>query len=224
MVDGGRVDRDCEELHRRIVAKYGGCWVTWKKEWQERGSLHLHLLIGGPVFIHMDWLQDTWGDIIGQWKPFTRIERMRSKAGAMKYLSKYMAKEDDEEHRGPGEGAAQAAAHPGSRPFGLTDVTYSRKRPWGVKGRKHVIEGIVVRSAGEVPQEVLQQVRVKARGYWKGVGDRGGFLLYVEDGCVAGLEFSSALGLCAEAGHSDGGELDWFMRCVEEQGEWECVA
>ena len=223
MEDGGQVDRDLEEVHRRILRVYGECWAFWKKEWQRRGSLHVHFIFGGPVFIHMDWLQEQWGEIIGQWVPFTRIERMRSKAGAMKYLAKYMAKVDDAEHRGPGGGAAQAAAPPGSRAVGSTDVTYSRKRCWGVKGRKHVIEGIVVRSAGEVPQEVLERVRVKARGYWKHVGDRGGFLLYLESGCLGAFEFSSALGLCAEASHSDAEELDWFMRQVEEQGERECV-
>lgn len=219
MQDGGQVDRDVTELQRRIIGRYGGAWMKWKKEWQKRGSLHVHFIMGGPRFIDKDWLQEEWGNIIGQYVPFTRIERARSKAGAMAYLAKYMAKVDDEEHSGPGEVAASAAARSESQPFGSTDVTYSRKRVWGTKGRKHVIEGIVVRSDGKVPQELLQRVRVKARGYWPGVGDIGGFLLYVNDGCSAAFEFSSALGLCAEPSHSDPEEVDSFMRQLEYEEE-----
>jgi len=221
MEDGGQVDRDLEELHRRILRVYGECWTVWKKEWQRRGSLHVHFIFGGPVFIHMDWLQEQWGEIIGQWVPFTRIERMRSKAGAMKYLAKYMAKVDDAEHRGPGGGASQDAARSGPRAVGSTDVTYSRKRCWGVKGRKYVIEGIVVSSGGEVTPGQLRQARVKARAIWGRVGERGGFMLYVQDGCLAALEFSDGLGLCAEVNHSDPDAVArWWLEAERREAEW----
>lgn len=219
MLDGGQVDRDVEELHRRILRRYGGTWLTWKKEWQKRGSLHIHFLLGGPKFIGMDWLQEAWGSIIGQWVPFTRIERSRSYKGAMAYLSKYMAKVDDEQHGGPGGGAASAAARSGSPPVGSTDVTYSRKRVWGLKGRKYVIEAVVVFAHGETTPEKLQQARVKARAIWNGVGWLGGWMLYVGDGAFEAQTVSMILGLCAEVGHSDEDEAAWWRLEVDRHRE-----
>ena len=219
MQDGGQVDRNLEELHRRIERRYGGAWMVWKKEWQERWSLHCHLMIGGPKFICMEWLQDTWGSIIGQWVPFTRIERARSWHGAVAYCSKYLAKVDEVETAGPGRGAAEAAACPGSLPFGLSDVTYSRKRVWGMKGREHVIEGIVVISAGKTTAEKLQRARVMARAIWKGVGWLQGWMLYVGDGAFEAENVSMILGLCAEVYHSDENERAWWRLEVDRHRE-----
>ena len=221
MKDGGQVDRNVEELHRRILARYGGAGIVAAKQWQERGSLHVHALICGPKWIHKGWLQEAWGSIIGQWVPFTRVERMRTYRGAMVYMAKYMAKEDDDGRTegGPGRGAASAAACPGSSPLGLkaVDVTYSRGRHWGIKGRKYLTEGIVVVGAGSTSPKQLARVRVFARAIWKGVGRLDGFSLFVENGPEMANLFCLGLGLRVQVCHTKGEVIAMWLRFMQEE-------
>ena len=221
LVDGGQFDRYMEEFHRRIERKYGETVMDWKKEWQERCVLHAHMIFSGPKWIDMDWFQAQWGAIVGEWVPFTRIERARSWKGAMAYCAKYMAKVDESwaSTADLGRGAASAAACPAAGPVGLSDVSYSRKRVWGIKGRKHIIEAVVVRSRGETTPEALAQARSAARRIWPHVGRLGGWMLYVDEGAFEAETVSMILGLCAEVCHSDGDERAWWRLEVDRHRE-----
>jgi len=67
---------------------------VWRLEWQKRGAPHFHLLVLGVDFIHKEWIQAAWGEVIGFDRPFTNIGRARSWRGAKAYCSKYLAKSD----------------------------------------------------------------------------------------------------------------------------------
>lgn len=66
--------------------------VVWRLEYQERGAPHLHMIIYNCPFIDKFWIQNAWGEIIGQARPFTRIESIHSYKKLVNYASKYAAK------------------------------------------------------------------------------------------------------------------------------------
>lgn len=80
-------------------------FFAWKKEYQDRGAIHWHIMAFGLKWMDKDWLAYTWSDVIGETMPmlcsdgsvhdcpvFTRVEYCRSPRKAWYYMSKYMAK------------------------------------------------------------------------------------------------------------------------------------
>lgn len=80
-------------------------FAVWKKELQERGAIHFHLMVWNVPHISKEWVAYSWGEITGQWQewdcsdgstekvpPFTRIEYCKSRRKAWYYLSKYIGK------------------------------------------------------------------------------------------------------------------------------------
>lgn len=55
----------------------------------------MHLIVYNCPFIDKKWIQESWGEIIGQDRPFTRIESIRSYKKLISYASKYAAKVED---------------------------------------------------------------------------------------------------------------------------------
>jgi len=86
----------------RIRRKYKRKKVSgiWRLEFQERGAPHFHIIFFNLPFIPKRVLQAMWGEIIGQDRPFTRIEAIHSHKGLMAYVSKYIAKLPDGENSG----------------------------------------------------------------------------------------------------------------------------
>lgn len=73
-------------------------WI-WRLDYQDRGAPHFHLMVADLPFIGKEFLQMIWGEIIGQQRPFTRIELIDSRKKAFYYVSKYVAKHEKEARR-----------------------------------------------------------------------------------------------------------------------------
>lgn len=96
------LDNFLKRLRRRWVYASG----FWRLEFQKRGAPHFHLILFGLPFLQKDTLARWWGDTIGRefWDtsrelprtPFTRIEAINSHKQAARYVSKYVAKCDDD--------------------------------------------------------------------------------------------------------------------------------
>lgn len=61
----------------------------WRKEYQERGAIHWHVLV--DRFIDKDWVRDSWAGILGA-PARTRIAKIRDKDRMRRYLSCYFGK------------------------------------------------------------------------------------------------------------------------------------
>jgi hypothetical protein len=91
---------------RRVRARFPHAGIVWRKEYQQRGAIHFHLIIFNVGFIDKNAVARAWADIIGDEycdsssgdgprPPFTRIERLQNKKKAMLYCAKYVAKVSD---------------------------------------------------------------------------------------------------------------------------------
>lgn len=85
---------------RALFERFRRRWPTvsamWRKEYQERGAIHFHLLVFNMPFYHWRKLRSEWAAVVGHHYPATApyvwIVKVRSKSGAMHYVSKYMSK------------------------------------------------------------------------------------------------------------------------------------
>lgn len=84
-----------QTFFKRLGRKAPRLAIIWRLEYQKRGAPHVHCIIYNAPFIDKKWIQEAWGEIIGQERPFTRIESIRSYKHLMAYASKYAAKVDD---------------------------------------------------------------------------------------------------------------------------------
>lgn len=77
---------------KRVARKFPHMSAVWRLEFQERGAPHFHAVLYNAPYIAKEWIQKSWGEIIEQDEPFTRIERVKSYRHLMFYAGKYMAK------------------------------------------------------------------------------------------------------------------------------------
>ena len=68
--------------------------AVWRRERQERGSFHYHLLIFSLPYVPQFWLQDTWTACTQEVLSIVDVRRVRSRRHVMAYVSKYIAKVD----------------------------------------------------------------------------------------------------------------------------------
>ena len=80
---------------KRLYRKFPRVAVIWRMEYQKRGAPHFHLILYNCPYVDKVWIQEQWGEIVGQEMPFTRIEAIRSYKHLVNYASKYAAKIDD---------------------------------------------------------------------------------------------------------------------------------
>lgn len=83
---------------RRFVGV--GASALWRLELQRRGAPHYHLLLWGVDSLSFSWVAKSWYDVCGtgdekHLAAGTRVERIRTRNGAIFYVSKYCAKVDD---------------------------------------------------------------------------------------------------------------------------------
>jgi len=91
---------------KRFRRRFPQCSAIWRMELQGRGAPHFHLIFFSLPFYSKRSLARAWGDVIGReyWDvshdsprcPFTRIERLQSALKGFAYLSKYLAKLEDD--------------------------------------------------------------------------------------------------------------------------------
>lgn len=79
---------------KRLERKFPRIALVWRMEYQKRGAPHFHLIIYNVPFIDKRYIQEVWGDIVGQSKPFTRIESIKTYKHLISYVSKYAGKVD----------------------------------------------------------------------------------------------------------------------------------
>lgn len=77
---------------KRLARKAPRMSGVWRIEYQTRGATHAHIILFDAPYINKEWIQEGWGEVIGQKRPFTRIERVKSRSAVMNYASKYVAK------------------------------------------------------------------------------------------------------------------------------------
>lgn len=77
---------------KRLKRKSPTISAVWRIEYQKRGAAHAHLILYNAPYVNKDWIQKTWGEVIEQERPFTRIERVANHRAVMSYASKYIAK------------------------------------------------------------------------------------------------------------------------------------
>jgi len=170
MTDHARAARDLRAWRERLRRAYPAAWVVWRKELQERGAIHFHLMLGNVGYLHVTdqegaWnAQRAWNEVVGQdANNSLDVERMRSFNGVMWYVSKYMAKDDDD--AATDATADDATATPANHQYSmsnrvlladddmvvsarqrlglsishkLTQSTPGTGRWWGVFGRKYL--------------------------------------------------------------------------------------
>ena len=79
---------------KRLEVKFQNVSGVWRLEYQNRGAPHFHLILYNVSFIDKLWIQEIWGEIIKQERPFTRIESIKSYKHLVNYVSKYAGKVD----------------------------------------------------------------------------------------------------------------------------------
>lgn len=102
MTDSIRAARDLHVLEKRLRRAFPSARGIWKKELQERGAIHFHLMVFGVDFIPHGWLAENWYQVVGSGNPDhlkagTSISRVHNRRQAAGYACKYQAKEEKSE-------------------------------------------------------------------------------------------------------------------------------
>jgi len=156
----------------RVRRRYDhlGVSAVWRMELQEkRGAPHFHLMFFNLPFWSKDDLQKTWGEVIGQERPFTRIEFIYSWRGVLSYVSKYMTKQDSGE-----------AGHGG---FNYVSYPHDLGRVWGIFNRKYLPLDALIHVVLPFMGKFFHQFRDLACSVWPELAQREhpGFSLYVKN-------------------------------------------
>jgi hypothetical protein len=143
-------NKDLKAFIRKLRFIWPRIGVIWRRELQQRGAPHFHLIIFNVKYIPKNWVAVTWAETItyehldfsqGEpLPPFTRIEAIDNKKKAMLYVSKYVAKVADVD-------------------TGLNDVPYqntpSSGRHWGITGKCWMMWAVLV----ELPLGSINQFK-----------------------------------------------------------------
>ena len=130
-------------LKRRTVTT---C-VIWRLEYQKRGAPHVHCILYDVGFLKKEWIQEQWGNIVGEAQPFTRIELVRAYKQLMSYAAKYVGK--------VGYGCGFNSVTYSDRCEGLTHIQLETAgRVWGVFNRDCL------------PYDRLEQASIPQDGAW----------------------------------------------------------
>lgn len=95
--DGRWVKRDLGTFLKRLERKYPNIKYFWVIEFQKRGAPHFHILVDQEV--DKNWLSQNWYEVVGSGderhlRAGTRVEAVKSKDHAVRYLATYINKLD----------------------------------------------------------------------------------------------------------------------------------
>lgn len=153
----GKWKRDIDVFGKRLARKYGEAGFIWRIEFKERKSgeskgaiaPHFHLLVFGVGYRDLlGWVSNAWWKVVGSGsgdhlRVGTRVERIHSWGGIMRYVGKYIAKVDE-------------------YPEGWSG------RAWGVIGRKNLpwaVEVVIALTQIEATKLIrLGRKMIKAKG------------------------------------------------------------
>jgi hypothetical protein len=141
MQDGLLAKLHLKRFIERLQYAHEKLWVVWKLDFQERGAMHFHLIVGNMKFTDFEEIQKMWSECSEQAENvFTRIEAIKSIRGVLSYAAKYMTKEvspnTGEEVKATDVSSVRRAAG-GSGSLVLT-ICHNFGRFWGVYGRQHL--------------------------------------------------------------------------------------
>jgi len=105
----GKWKRDIDVFGKRLARRHGQAGFLWRIEFKERKSgssagkiaPHFHLLVYGAGYRDLlQWIPGAWWAVVGSGnedhlRAGTRVERVHSWGGIMRYVGKYIAKEED---------------------------------------------------------------------------------------------------------------------------------
>lgn len=83
--------RFIERIRRRVHIS-----AVWRKELQERGSIHYHIILFGFPYVPQRRIQAIWQECTGEATSIVHIKLIRNIRHLMSYVSKYMAKVNEE--------------------------------------------------------------------------------------------------------------------------------
>jgi hypothetical protein len=141
MRDGLLAKLHLKRFIERLQYAHDKLWVVWKMEFQERGAIHFHLIVGNMKFTDFEEIQKMWAQCSEQAENvFTRIEAIKSIRGVLSYAAKYMTKEvspnTGEEVKATDVSSVRRAA--GGSGSLVLSICHSFGRFWGVYGRQHL--------------------------------------------------------------------------------------
>lgn len=92
---------DLRAFLKRLRRRYPQAAAVWRKEWQQNGMPHYHLLVLGVPFIPHQWVARAWYEVVGSGlekhlQAGTQVERVHTYRKACSYLEKYMGKVSDD--------------------------------------------------------------------------------------------------------------------------------
>lgn len=101
--------RDIDVFGKRLARRHPEAGFLWRIEFKERKSgvsageiaPHFHLLVYGAGYRDLlGWVPAAWWSVVGSaneahLRAGTRVERIHSWGGVMRYVGKYIAKEED---------------------------------------------------------------------------------------------------------------------------------
>jgi len=169
--DEKRAKENLKAFFERIRRKWPAVPVSgvWRMEHQERGAPHFHIMFFNLPYWNKNEVQEIWGQIINQERPFTRIEFIRSWRGVMSYTAKYMTKNTKS----------------GGESGGLDYVSYPHAtgRIWGVFNRANLPLAALVHVVYPFVGKSFARFRDLACQVWPELRDRQhpGFSLYVKN-------------------------------------------
>lgn len=149
--------RDMDVFGKRAFRAYPEAGFIWRIEFKERKSglgagtiaPHFHLLVYGAMWRGLKaWCSSAWWEVVGTGdvnhrKAGSRVERVRSFGGIMRYVGKYIAKEDD---------------YPSDWSGRVWGVIGRKNLPWAVE----VVISLTDREAIQITR--LGRKMIKARG------------------------------------------------------------
>lgn len=93
VTNGAIVKLHLKRFMERLLYANPDMWAVWKLEYQQRGSLHLHFIVGNMPYVDKDEIKAMWNECSDQSGfTMTRIEAITSLRGVLRYASKYMTK------------------------------------------------------------------------------------------------------------------------------------
>jgi hypothetical protein len=195
MTDHARAKRDLKVFMERLQERYKKMWSVWKMEYQESGSIHFHLMLGGVGYLPVNRpqarfdAQEAWNSITGTCAANSvDVERLRSINGVMWYVAKYMSKNLEETVIGAvnDNGPHSAAPHrigAGSMGLSISHIFSQRLKStgrfWGVYGRKNLPLATEKRYHMPVTENVWGRFLAKCDSEW--CRNQQGFTIYTAD-------------------------------------------
>jgi hypothetical protein len=145
-------------------------------EYQKRGAPHFHLILFNTPWLKKEWIQESWGEVVRESRPFTRIERVYNHRNMVSYAAKYCAKVG-RDAPGFNIGSYLTALE------GIPEVECtSPGKVWGVYNRKQLPFDRVLACELVVGQAWLH-IRAYCRMFWEWLPDDNdlGFTLFCDN-------------------------------------------